>query len=68
MSKDQIKLTEKVSVGEYTLEYSNFTILVKKHNDLVKCIDVKRDFTPIEYGQFVKKFEKIYRDRKISKP
>jgi hypothetical protein len=61
--KRTFNLTDKFSIGEYTIEYANFNILVKKNGSLVKCIDTKRDFNNHDYGRFVEKFESSHSKR-----
>jgi hypothetical protein len=62
--KRTFSLTDRFTVGEYTIEYANFNILIKKGGSLVKCIDAKRDFNNIDYGKFVEKFESKYSNKK----
>jgi len=53
-------LYDTIKIGEYLIEYSNFNIYIKKNNSLIKCIDVKRDFTTSDYNAFIRKFQNKY--------
>jgi len=61
--KRTFSLTDRFTVGEYTIEYSNFNILVKRDGSLVKCIDTNRNFNNIDYGKFIEKFERKYSNK-----
>ena len=57
--KQTFKLIDKVRVGDYSLEYSNFNIYIRKNNILVKCIEKKKDFNNIDYTKFVERFKNL---------
>lgn len=61
--KRTIKLTDKVTVGDYLIEYANFNILINKGGSLVKCLDVKKDFNEHDYKRFIEKFENSYSNK-----
>lgn len=58
-------LSEKIDIGDYTLEYNNYMILIKKNKNLIKVVEVKLDFDNRDYNNFADKFRKIYMNRKL---
>jgi len=51
--KQKFALTDKVKIGDYTIEYANFNIYLTKNGKLVKCIEKKRDFNDLDYTRFI---------------
>lgn len=57
--KKIFKLKEKVNVKEYTIEYSNFCLFIKKDGNLIKCIERRKDYNEFDYTKDIDKFIKI---------
>ena len=57
-------LSDKVRIGDYTLEYSNFSIFIKKNNSLIKVIEKGKDFNNVSYNKFVEQFKTLYKHKK----
>lgn len=51
--KQTFTLSDKVNIGDYSVEYANFNIYIKKHGSLVRCIEKKRDFNDLDYTRFI---------------
>ena len=55
-----MKLTEKFRIGKFTVEYSNYMILITRKEELVREIDVGRDYDEKKYTEFIEEFTEMY--------
>jgi len=55
--KQTFNLTDRVVIGEYIIEYSNFNLFIKKNGSLIKCLEKRKDYNHIDYTKDINKIK-----------